>query len=236
MDTVGDLVARERRSDALALRTDSRAGSYSYEKLCTTAWKAGNLFRHYGVREGATVAVDAAEALSPPPLTAFLGAGLLGATVTFDPGRRVEARALVVPADRVADYDSGPGTQVLAYGDDPDETGVAHFEREVWSENPTMPPEAVAPGTAFLAADGETYTHRRLLTAADRVAREAGLTAADSVAVRAPLSDAGTVVGGVLAPLSVGGTILIDRDRTGEVGVGRGVPEARTIDPAEVPL
>jgi hypothetical protein len=247
MDVVGDLVARDRRSDALALRTDSRAGSYSYEKLCTNAWKAGNLLSHYGVRGDATVVIDAGESLSPPPLTAFLGAALLGATVRFEPpesgrsGRSgppesVETRALVVPASRIEVYDPAPGTTVLAYGDVPEGPTVTHFEREVWSENPTTPPNEVAPDDALLAVDADRVTHRRAVEAAERVAEEVGLNEADLVAPRASLTDPAVVVAGVLAPLSVGGSILLEESVTGDVGVGSegDVKEPQRIDPSDV--
>ena len=217
MNVVADLVARERRSDALALRTASRAGSYSYEKLCTNAWKAGNLLAHYGV-------------------TASLGAGLLGACVRFDPPQAVEARALVVPARRVGDYDVAPGTTVLAYGDVPDETGVTHFEREVWSENPTMPPDSVDPDADFLRAADRHVTQRRALEAAGRVAAEQGLDEEALVAPRASLADPGVVVAGVLAPLAAGGAVLLDESTTGTAAVGSAdaVPENRCIDPGTV--
>jgi len=246
MDVVGDLVARERRSEALALRTDSRAGSYSYGKLCTNAWKAGNLLSHYGVRGDATVTIDPDESLSPPPLTAFLGAALLGATARFeppesaqrDPTQSVETRALVVPATRIEAYDPAPGTTVLAYGDAPEDPTVTHFEREVWSENPTTPPDEVSPDDNLLVAGaGETrVTHRQALDAAERVADNAGLDSEDLVAPRGVLSDPGVVVAGVLAPLSVGAAILLDESVTGDVGVGgeHEVPESRRIDPDDV--
>ncbi|MEF8852180.1 MAG: hypothetical protein V5A44_07255 [Haloarculaceae archaeon] len=236
MNLVSALVARERRSDALALRTASRAGSYSYEKLCTNAWKAGNLLAHYGVRGDATVAVDADLSLSPPPITASLGAGLLGASVRFDPPRTLEARALVVPAARVGDYDVGPGTTVLAYGDEPDETGVTHFEREVWSENPTMPPDSPDPEADFLLAADRRVTQREALEAVERVVAEYGLGEEDLVAPRAPLADPGVVVAGVLAPLAAGGAVLLDESATGTMGVGSedAVPEGRRVDPATV--
>jgi hypothetical protein len=246
MDVVGGLVARERRSEALALRTDSRAGSYSYEKLCTNAWKAGNLLSHYGVRGDATVVIDPDESLSPPPLTAFLGGALLGATVRFespesdhaDPPMSVETRALVVPATRIEAYDPAPGTTVLAYGDVPEDPTVTHFEREVWSENPTTPPNEVLPDDVLLDAHGGAtrVAHRQAVEKAEDVADEVGLADDDLVAPRASLADPAVVVAGVLAPLSVGAGILLDGSATGDVGVGDedAAPESRRIDPADV--
>jgi hypothetical protein len=236
VNVLGDLVARDRRTDAVALRTASRAGSYSYETFCTTAWKAGNLLRHYGVRSDATVTIDARDALAPPSLVAFFGSALLGATATFDadPDERVRARALVAPANRVDTYETAPGTQVLAYGDEHDDPEIAAFEREVWSENPVAPPESVAADADALVADGERFSHDRLLAATRRVASDAGLGGGDAVAPRESLSDPGVVVAGVLAPLSVGATVRLDAAATGDVGVGGDVPESRGIDPAGV--
>jgi len=235
MDVIGDLVARDRRSEAIAVRVASRAGSYSYEKYCTISWKAGNLLRHYGVRDDATVAVDAGDGTSPPPYVTLMGASLLGATVQFDPGAGLsaETKALLVPADRIEAYDPDPGVQVLAYGDTVDDPTVSHFEREVWSENPTAPPDVVAPDQrALVTADG-SHSHAELLDAAESVVTEYDLDADASVAVRAPLARPGTVAAGVLAPLLAGGEILLDRETTGSVAVGDG-PEERTIDPNTV--
>ena len=236
MNVLGDIVARDRRTDAVALRAGSRAGSYSYGKFCTTAWKAGNLLRHYGVRSGATVAIDAGDTPAPPPSVAFFGSALLGATATFapSPDERVQSRALVVPGDRVEAYRTAPGTQTLAYGDEHGDPDVAAFEREVWSENPTAPPESVSPDADALVADGEQFSHERLLAATRRVVSDVGLGETDAVAPREGLSDPGAVVAGVLAPLSVGATVLLDLERTGDVGVGAGVPESRQVTPASV--
>ncbi|WP_436923887.1 hypothetical protein [Halosimplex amylolyticum] len=236
MDVIGDLVARERRTDDIAVRTDSRAGSYSYEKFCTNAWKTGNILRHYGVRGGATVAVDAGEAPSPPPLLAFFGAALLGATVQFDPQASPDAKALVAPASRADSYDPGPGTKLLVYGDVSEDPEVAHFEAEMWSENPTSPPDAVEPADTALAADDRRFTHERLLERSERVVGTYDLDETDEVAIRAPLSRPGTVVAGVLAPIRVGGTVLVDRARSGSVAVaeaGEDAPEETVIDPSD---
>jgi len=246
MNVIGDLVARERRSDAIALRTDSRAGSYSYAKCCTNAWKAGNLLRHYGVRGDATVAVDAGDAdrdTAPPPILALLGAGLLGATVTFDPAdtadsaETADVRALVAPADRLDRHEPAPGTQMLGYGAVPDSPGVVHLEEQLWSENPTEPPDAVAADAVALAADGAQFTHERLLDAAETVVGEYGLDAESEVALRAPLASPGAVVAGVLAPIRAGGAILLDRSESGTVAVagdGNDAPEATVVDPETV--
>jgi hypothetical protein len=237
MDVVGDLVGRDRRTDDLAVRTDSRAGSYSYEKLCTNTWKTGNLLRHYGVRGGATVGIDAGESLSPSPLLALFGAGLLGATARFDPSDATDAKALVVPAERADAYGAGPGTKTLVYGDVSEDPEVAHFEAEMWSENPTNPPDIVRPDESLLAAGGETFTHERLLDASERVVADYDIEAADEVAIRAPLTEPGTVVAGVLAPTRAGATVLADRTQTGTIAIVDGddsVPEAMSVATSSV--
>ena len=237
MDVIGDLVARDRRTDDLAVRTDSRAGSCSYEKFCTNAWKTGNLLRHYGVRGGATVGIDAGESLSPSPLLALFGAGLLGATARFDPSDATDAKALVVPAERADAYGAGPGTKTLVYGDVSEDPEVAHFEAEMWSENPTTPPDVVRPDESLLAAAEETFTHERLLDASERVVAECDIDDGDEVAVRTPLTDPGTVVAGVLAPIRAGATVLVDPTRTGTIAVADedgSAPESVSVNPSSV--
>lgn len=236
MNVLGDVVARDRRTDTTALRMERRVGSYSYDTFCTTSWKAGNLLRHYGVRGGVTVAVDTGDELAPSPLVAFFGSALLGAATTFDPDptERVSARALLAPAARVDLYETEPGTTVLAYGDTHVAPDVQTFERAVWSENPSPPPESVTAGEEALVAGEDRFTHERLLAAARRVASDAPMAADDLVAPRGPLAHPGVVVAGILAPLSVGATVLLDSEPTGDLGVGEGVPEPREIDPDDV--
>jgi hypothetical protein len=48
-DVLGDLVARERRTDEPLVRFGpGRADFYTAHKFCTDAWKAANLFRYDG--------------------------------------------------------------------------------------------------------------------------------------------------------------------------------------------
>jgi hypothetical protein len=204
MDVLGDLVARSRRSPAPALRAVATGRTTDYRRFCTTTWKVGNLLRHHlGVRGGSEVAI--APVAAPEAVFSLFGAALLGAPVRFsrDPGG---ARAVVCPAGAVPEV--APATKVLAYGERPTDPAVAFFERDVWSENPTEPPDRVEPGAVALVADGVEYTHADLLVAADRAATEWGLTDAESVALAAPLTDPGTVVA-LLAALLVGGEVVL---------------------------
>lgn len=248
MTTLGHLVARDRRSDEVALRVDATGRDRSYRDFCTTAWKAGHALSHLGVHAGARVALEPDPA--PQPLLTLFGAACLGARVTFDTD--AEARVVLVPAAREGDVARRPGRKVVVYGDAPDDPGITHWERTVWSENPVQPPgersadEVVLDSAEQRSAGDRTgsddagstaYTHREVLTAAAGVVDAAGLDADVSVGLRAPLTDPRAVVAGVVAPLSVGGTVVLPDGATdADVVVGDGDDEARTIRLADVSL
>lgn len=229
MNTFADLLARERRSKAPALRAHgSRVRRYNYNQLCTLSWQSGSVLRHVGVAKGRKVALAASP--TPEPVLTFLGAGLLGATVEFDPEVKVDARALVAPSDTIADYELPPGGQRIAYGEHPDDPSTMYFEKEVWSENPVIPPIDISPDDEVLSSGGEVYTQGRLLTAAQRVIGEYDITDGDEVAIRAPLTEPGTVVAGILAPLVVGGTIVFPGDDgEGTIAVSAGPAQEERV-------
>jgi len=240
---LGDLVARERRSASPALRAPASGREYDYRRLCTNAWKTGNFLRHLGVRPGRGVAVAADP--TPEPVLALFGAALVGGVVHYlplpdgsgaDPG---EVRAVVVPVDRLAAVDERPGRERVVYGGPPGEPTVAQFERDVWSENPTEPPDRITPGDPALGAGGHEYDHRRLLEAARAAAERWSLTPGDAVAVRSSLTHPGTVAAGLLAPLLEGGTIVLAGEGTGtrlaDVTVADGdPPEPHVLAPGDV--
>jgi len=231
--TLGDAVARDRRSDAPALRAGGR--EYDYRRFCTTAWKTGNLLRNEGVRSGMAVVAD--DDPAPEAVLAFYGAALLGATVGFGPGALGErTKALVVPTADLDGYDAGPRTRRIAYGDEPTDPSVAYFERDVWSENPTEPPDRVEPDDALLWTPDATHSHGEVLAAARAVAEDWGLEPGDEVAVRGPFTRAGTVTAGLVAPVVAGAVVLLPGEGTaGDFAVGGGGPEP-TVAPGDVPL
>jgi len=231
METIADLLADAREREGPAFDAPGRTTPYSAGELATTVRKAGNLLSHYGVREGVRVAVVVGPADpgpgdepghlvgTPQPLLGALGAMRLGATVSLDPDRSVDATALVVPASWRDRYEVDPGCAVLAYGDAPADPAVAHFEREVWSENPVAPPETVAPDA--VALDGPSGgTQGSLLSRAATLAETHGM-AGRRVAVRGRM-DGAVFVAGVLAPLVAGGTIVGGPDGEGDRVVGAG--------------
>lgn len=232
MDVIGDLVARERRSERLAVRTPATDRALDYHDFCTTAWKAGNFLRYLGVGRDTLVAV-APDPLPEPVLT-FFGAAQLGAVTRFEPVADGSARAVVVGCDREDEFDLPPESKLAVYGGEPSSPTVAHWEGTVWSENPAFPPTDVAPEATALVTADETYSHADLLSAARSVASSLDLSPNDTLRVEASLSDPRAVGGGVLAALLVGGTVSLvtdDRDRVAVAG-----DESRRLALADVPL
>lgn len=230
--TLADVLARDRRSDHLAHLHAPSGRSYDYRRFLTTAWKSGLFFRNEGVRGGMTVAI-AGDPI-PETVLSFLGAGLLGATVQFEPDTLTEGtKALVAPTARIREFDTAPGTRLVGYGEEPDDPAVSYWERDVWSENPTLPPDPIAPDDPLLRTDDATYSHADLLDAAVAVATDHDLGAGDEVVIRTPLTDPGTVVG-LLVPLVAGVTLVVPDDETvGTLGIGSG-PDDATIQPADI--
>ena len=248
METVAALVAAGRDREGVVLDAPERNAPYTYGEFSTNCWKAGNLMRHYGVRGGARLGLVVGpkhpEADDEPgwlgagadPLLALLGGACLGATVDMTPTQPVDARAFVCPDAWLDRYEVKPGCSRLAYGGPPETTGVAHFERELWSENPIEPPDPVSPDDTLLAIEDVTYTQGELLAAAESVAETHELTAGDRICLDASLHSAGAIAAGVVAPLSVGATIVPDGDATGDgvYTVTTETVDGAAVDPATV--
>ncbi|WP_255196869.1 hypothetical protein [Halorarius litoreus] len=234
MDVLGDVVSRARRdelADAVAFRHAPTGRHVDYRRFCTTAWKVGNFLRNEGVRGGMDVTV-AAEPTTETVWTLY-GAGLLGATVDFG-AVHDRTKALVAPADRLDDYGAGPRTRQIAYGAEHANPAVAYFERDVWSENPTEPPDRIAPEGSLLRVADRTYSHGAILTAARGVVDRYDLDDTSAVVVREPLAHPGVVAAGFVAPLVAGGTVVVpDAETVGDLAIGDG-PEPRTIAPDDV--
>jgi hypothetical protein len=222
METLAELLARGRDREGPAFVAADRTAPHTYREFCTNAWKAGNLLRHYGVRRGSRLGVVVGPKEPGPddepgrlgtavdPLLALCGGAVVGATVDLDPDPPVGARALVGPDAWLDGCEAEPGCSRLAYGGPPADADVAHFERELWSENPVEPPGEVAPDDPVLAVrGGAACTHGELCDLAAGVVGEYGLGPDEVVGLDAPLTDAGAVAAGVVAPLSVGATVRI---------------------------
>lgn len=219
METVGDYLTRDRRSDRPAL-VDATGRTYDAHWLCTSSWKAGNFLRHTGVRRGVTVGVVGN---GPIALLSFLGTALLEGTTWFDPPSSLvetnSLRTLVAPADRLDQYDVPSATQRVGYDGQPADPDVHHLDAGLWSENPSFPPIDVEPSTPLLAVDPTgssrdgTVSHGAAIAAANAIVDEFGIESGTRVVVEEPFSDPRTIVAGVLAPLvSDGVTVLAPAD------------------------
>ena len=219
--TVGDLFARDRRTDRPALE-DATGRTYDAHWLCTSTWKAGNFLRHSGVREGVSVGIVGS---GPMALLSFFGTALLEGTARFDPpGNLVDDggsavapdgnayRAVVAPTSRVGDYRLPTGGQRIGYGESPDDPAVHHLDTGLWSENPSFPPIDTDPETPVLTGGERTVTHGQLLESGRDVVETNALEAGDRVVVRAPLSDPRTVAAGVIAPLLADGVCVLSSE------------------------
>jgi acyl-CoA synthetase (AMP-forming)/AMP-acid ligase II len=206
MDVVGDLVARERRSDEPVVHRPG-GPSYTAATFNTEAWKAASLLRYHGVGPERTVSIaDDADAQA---LLALFGAALLEAPVTFGPESAVTPRVRVEPATEERAIPLAPETKRVVYGGAPTDPAAVHFERDRWSENPTEPPREVDPASTLLETPAGTYTHAAVLSATRRLVAQSPIGTAGDVLIAAPLSHPGTVVAGVLAPLLAGTPIRL---------------------------
>lgn len=239
--TLADLLTRDRRTEGQALRAltpDGLDRAYSYRDLLTTAWKAGNFLRHLGVRgadeapEAGVSAVELAPDPLPEPVLTFLGAAGLGARARFDPRAGGDARVTVVAVDDADRYDPPPGATLVVYGGPPDDPGVAHWEEQVWSENPRAHPARVDADDPVLLDETGAVDHATVLAAARSAVDDAGLEPGDRVVVRAGLDDPRAVAAGVVAPLLVGGEVVFpDDEARGEYVVGDGPEPTRVALP-----
>ncbi|WP_149784979.1 acyl-CoA synthetase family protein [Halorubrum aquaticum] len=241
MDVVGDLLARDRRSRDPALVTPDGRERTAHD-LITNGYKAANVLRYLGAREGSTVAVDPTPGLHAT--LAFLGAARLGAAVRFDPDAGVAAgdRVVVVPVADGSALDPRPGTNIAAFGGPPERPETTHWEQELWSENPATPPSTVSPSDPVVRGEGGTVSHGRLVDAAEAAATEHGIDPGTRVVVRTTLADSRTVAAGVVAPLARGGVVVLtdaagetDPESTslGDLAVVDG-PDAEPPEPARV--
>ncbi|PAU84055.1 hypothetical protein CK500_06365 [Halorubrum salipaludis] len=235
MDVVGDLLDRDRRSRETALVTpDGR--ERTYRDLITNAYKAANVLRYLGAREGSTVAVE------PTPgfhtTLAFLGAAGLGAPVRFDPALGLERgdRVVLVDVAYEAGAEPAPGTKLAVFGGPPDRPETTHWEQELWSENPATPPSDVDPGDPVVRVADSEVTHRDLLAAASAVVDRYGINSDTRVVLRGDFSDPRTLAGSVVAPLSVGGTVVLaDRNSDRENGGASSDPTVVVDGDTELP-
>lgn len=203
--------------------------TYDADATRGTAFKTGNFLRTLGVREG--VGVGVASTQEAKPVFAFLGAGLLGATVHFDPVTGDGLRAYVAPTDAVDTLDLPAGGQYVAWGEKPESPRIEYFERDVWSENPAFPPVEFEGDTPLLDAGAETYTHRDLLDAAESFAD----AHAGPVVLDADFNHPGTVVA-ALAALRGGRRLYLGTEPDDAAATVVSVSGQNAVDPRYVDI
>ncbi len=231
LDVVGDLLARDRRSREPALVTADGRERTAHD-LITNAYKAANVLRYLGAREGSTVAVDSTSGLHTT--LAFLGAAGLGAAVRFDPAAGIDAgdRVVVAPVAAEPSIDPPPGTNLAVFDGPPERPETTHWEQELWSENPAMPPSTVSPDDPVVRGDHEDVSHGRLVDAAEAVAADHGVDAGTRVVVRTTFADPRALAAGVIAPLARGGVVVLgDRSKKGGTGAEPGPDPETGSDP-----
>ncbi len=218
MALIGDLDVDAHDGDGVAFTAPGRSTGYTYREFRTAAWKAGNLLRHYGVHEGATVTVlvgpsdpDAGVARgrlgdTPEPLFGILGAWLLGGVVDLDRREPIDGSVVIGPARGLDRVDVSPGCSRLGYGASPTDPETGHFERERWSENPVEPPNEVSVDAVALVGE-EPPTQQSLTERARRAVADGSIRADDHVEIDCPLGPTPLALG-VLAPLAAGATIV----------------------------
>lgn len=194
----------------------------TYHDLITNGYKSANVLRYLGAREGSTVAIDPVPGFHT--ILAFLGAARLGTRVRFDPARGLDAgdRVVMVPVADEGTTAPKPGTKLITFGGAPERPETTHWEQELWSENPGTPPADVESDDPLLVHDGDgperraeaTHSHAAVLATARRIVEEHDLTADSRVVLRTSLGDPGTIAAGLVAPLSVGGTVVVIRHGT----------------------
>jgi hypothetical protein len=226
METLVDLVARDRRSDRPALYTPDR--EMDYRRFCTTTWKASNYLRHLGVGDARGVAVLADR--SPPPLLTFFGAALLDTPTRFVDDAAdlpaaidaVDARAVLVPAETEDAVDPPAGTTLTVHGGEASAPTTERWEEGVWSENPAFVPSTATPAATAVSTSSGPVSHGALLSAGTRIASVLGLGPAETVHLRGSLADP-RVVAGVVAALSTGGAVRLDAEpAAADVRIGAG--------------
>lgn len=240
MATVGDLVARERRSNQTAF--ESPTTTYDYRQFCTLAHKTGNYMSYFGARIESEISVFTGNSMSAAPVLTLFGGSLLGATVAFNPAEYRAPRVVVAPAERIETglVPETPGMSIIAFDGDVDEPSVHSFGRGTWSENPACPQDPRISSETKLIRDGEsTYTHGEIVRVAKSLAADYEISTSDRVVLRTPISSVASIICGIVMPIMVGAAIVYaDPDlecAAGSVAIGDGdSPEPITIEPTTI--
>lgn len=194
--------------------------------------EGGDVLQLHGGEGGTEIDVEPQAA--PEVVLAILGTARVGGVANLTPTG--DGEIVVVPADREDEYDLDPDQTGIVYDGYPSGPRFVEWELDVWDGSArTGPRLEAAPENGVLQTADRTYSHGELLDAAERVIEKHDVDEDTDVAVRAPMGNPGTIAAGVVAPLTVGGTVLFPAtDDLGDVGVGFGVAEPSEVDPTTV--
>jgi hypothetical protein len=154
---IDDIMDRDRRNGAVALRADAVGIFYSHRDFITILYKSGNVIRYLGGRHGDNI-LRIPDSF-PEPVLAFYGAAQLGIVTRFDKtvqsDHPAEELLRIVLASSIQEekFDLPPGHNLAVYGNAPTTSATTHWETEVWSENPAVHPTPVVPSDIALNAD-----------------------------------------------------------------------------------
>lgn len=228
MDSVGDVITQDHWGRRTALRTDGRV--YSHHDLYVSAHRVESFLSYLGV-EGDYV--DVYPELAPEPILTFFAAAYSGAVTDFDPPSE-DAQAVLVPVDKEDEIDQRSGLKIIAYGGDSAREGTYRWNPDLFVASTASGHVHPARSDTALRVEGQEYSHGEILDAAERIADEYDIDEETEVAVRAPIGNPGTITAGIVAPLMKGGSVLLETDDLGDIGVGEKVNDPVGIDPADV--
>jgi len=121
------------------------------------------------------------------------------------------SRQILAPVADESALEVDPGTNFAVFGGSPDRPETTHWEAELWSENPGTPPSAVTPDDPAIRAGDDEISHRDLLAVAADLVVDYGMDGDTRLVVRETFTGVEAVAAGVIAPLSCGGTVVLDR-------------------------
>lgn len=237
MEVLGDvLLAREsgttEHSSRLEIPGDSST-RYTSERFSRMAKKTANYLARYGL--GPDRPLGLVDDTAPAPVLGLYAAGLLGAPVGFGVSAIENVACLIGPMALLERLDIPPRIEVVGYGIPGDDPRIPSFEETVTRENPGFLRTPIDRSTPLIQTDDQPYNHRAVLDSAKRVVSEHSLDAGNRVTVRAPMSEPGTIVTGLVAPVIADATIVLSKSRNhGDVLLeDEKSVDARQIDPRE---
>lgn len=216
-----------------------RAGEnvYTYEQLQETTYSFAHVLSEHGVDNESLVGIVPSG--NGQTVISVLGAAALGAQIQLEDISGTAVDALVGPTNSVGKYRIPAQSPRIGFGSSPDHDKIMHFEKLVWKTDPTLPEASVLPSTSLLKTPEATFSHRRVIKAAEAAVKAREMDEEMTVVVRSSISDPRTIAAGFIAPLLAGATIRFPTDTSshGDLAItSEAAPEPRLLLPLDVPL